>query len=965
MASAAIRHSQPLHDATLSALVEQLLRDQQDRLPNLSHVVVLLPTQGACSQFRKQLLAQLPCDAVLPPWCGSLPQWVNLLSEHSPTGIELLSEQSRRLIFIEALDQIHEGHPQLFRKENRWPITRALLQLFDELTSHQSDIPESLQAWETRLQEAYQSSETLTHLSQEAALVHTLWHAWQNQLSANKQLDRSQHYLLQLGALQQDTAGSLLDDNSMCYVVEQEFSPAEQSFIDTLLAHDRCRVIDRRTTASPASQFVENCFALDLPIGMRSRAANTGDKTESSHNISIFKASSDEQQVRAIDLQIRHWLLQGCNDIAVICEDRKLARRLRAVLERSSIPLQDHAGWSLATTAAASVIERLFECVEQDFEQHPFLDLLKSKFIHFSSVAGSTTGTTIDSATEMESIFRFERDIIKHENISSSLSRYREHLIKRKHKLAQFHHWSPECYDHILDIIDSIESACGSLTSLHRRDTATASEFHQALLTCLQTLNIQSSLQQDKAGVDVLQCLEEMSHSLRVCDPAMSWQDYRVWLASNLEETLFSSYTGNTTVKLMTLEQSRYQTFQTLLIAAADKAFFPGRPGSSPFFNQAVRESLGLTSWQQKQQLRFDTFKATLTSANEVLISCKTASNGEPVPLSPWVESLLKFHSLIYDDPIENTELTSFIQQIDNREIDIDDSGRHAPSPVLQAHEIPQRISASRHQRLIDCPYKFFAADGLKLTAAEEISNELQKSDYGERVHKILHIFHTRVDKQPAPFGKTINTENRTAAIEALIEISKHVFTEDLEQNILHRSWLIRWLNKIPAYIDWQIQHGEQWQIQNTEFTQETILDERVTLYGRLDRIDKRLTDDKQTAIIDYKTGKTRSQQEVDSGEDIQLASYALLQNDCTQVSYLSLDQSDNRVKTTSSLEGEQLADVRHRVECRLKDVIAELHAGKSLPAWGDDSVCQHCQFSGLCRRQYWQDNDCTRTPAV
>ena len=37
--------------------------------------------------------------------------------------------------------------------------------------------------------------------------------------------------------------------------------------------------------------------------------------------------------------------------------DRKLVRRLRAVLEHANIAVNDAAGWALATTSAAVVIE--------------------------------------------------------------------------------------------------------------------------------------------------------------------------------------------------------------------------------------------------------------------------------------------------------------------------------------------------------------------------------------------------------------------------------------------------------------------------------------------------------------------------------------------------------------------------------------------------------------------------------
>ena len=78
--------------------------------------------------------------------------------------------------------------------------------------------------------------------------------------------------------------------------------------------------------------------------------------------LSTYLASNEEQQIRAIDIYVRLCILNGKSNIAIISEDRKLSRRLRALLERADVPLQDKAGWSLATTQASTIIERWLEC---------------------------------------------------------------------------------------------------------------------------------------------------------------------------------------------------------------------------------------------------------------------------------------------------------------------------------------------------------------------------------------------------------------------------------------------------------------------------------------------------------------------------------------------------------------------------------------------------------------------------
>ena len=100
--------------------------------------------------------------------------------------------------------------------------------------------------------------------------------------------------------------------------------------------------------------------------------------------------------------------------------------------------------------------------------------------------------------------------------------------------------------------------------------------------------------------------------------------------------------------------------------------------------------------------------------------------------------------------------------------------------------------------------------------------------------------------------------------------------------------------------------------------------DNRVTLYGRLDRIDRN-REDGSHAIIDYKTGKTAVQDDVDNGENVQLSTYALLDTEADDVSYLSVDSSDQKVKTMSSLSGDDLQANREQSKQRLLSLFSQI----------------------------------------
>jgi ATP-dependent helicase/nuclease subunit B len=110
--------------------------------------------------------------------------------------------------------------------------------------------------------------------------------------------------------------------------------------------------------------------------------------------------------------------------------------------------------------------------------------------------------------------------------------------------------------------------------------------------------------------------------------------------------------------------------------------------------------------------------------------------------------------------------------------------------------------------------------------------------------------------------------------------------------------------------------------------------------------------------IIDYKTGNCPKQQDVDDGEDVQLATYAMLDRAADAVEYLSVDSSDQKVAVKSSLAGDDLEHNRQRNQVRLADMIEMIRQSDRLTAWGDEGVCQYCDFTGICRRHHWPDDD-------
>ncbi|MFN2308891.1 MAG: PD-(D/E)XK nuclease family protein [Gammaproteobacteria bacterium] len=958
----------PYHSDLLEHLAEQVLHQAADSLPDLSAVVVLVPETLAASPLRaalSQRAAQRGHAAVLGLRVSTLRDWVETrtVEQRAP-----LNEPARRLLLVEALRR-HRG---LFGEDDPWRLAESLLELFDELTLHRTTPAPSAEALSARLARGYRIDGPVpAALTREAQIVYRLWRAWLEQTAPPHAPDPWQAYLDALQA--QTVPGTAPGADEPFYLLAgvQAQTPAERDWLGARLRAGRalwllhgyppgqarrpdraladCLALcdgaacDSGIEPSPRGLFLDAVYSeASHTIDLRGRAAQLAASCPDSPvtgGLATFAADSAEQEARAIDLQVRRWLLAGRRRIGIVTEDRRLARRVRALLERAGIALADAGGWALSTTSAATCLERWLQCVEEDFAHQPLLDLLKSPFL-----CGEDT-----RVAHLACVYRLELDIIQHENIARGLERYRRQVESRRARLR----WPAEFAEPLIGLLERLDTAARPLQRL-REEPHSARRLLAQLRVSLVTLGIWAQLDSDAAGRRLIALWEELDAAAQCVPLTLSWTEFRLWLGRALEDQTFRPGLATGPVQLLNLDQAQLANFDAVVIGACDREHLPGQDRARAFFNAGVRRELGLPTWENQLALRLHQFRRLLEAAPEVLLSWRREDQGEPLLPSPWLEVLETLHRLAYGDTLEDTVLKTLVQS-DQCDVampqPVPPPGPPAqPRPRLPAELLPAEVSASSHQHLIDCPYRYFAADCLRLSPSEAVRELLQKSDYGERVHRCLEAFHGEVPGLPGPFTLPFETAHRAAAIDLLQRITRAVFARDLEDNFQHRGWLKRWLPLLPDYVDWQIRRAEDWQVTQVEARIARPLDADTRLKGRLDRIDARAG---EQAIVDYKTGHIPSQAEIDAGEAVQLPFYALLDPEpVTRVEYLRLD--GGTVQTKGMLEGEQLRELCGAVAARLAATQTALAAGAPLPAWGDPDSCRHCPMDGVCRRAAW-----------
>ncbi|MFQ5936525.1 MAG: PD-(D/E)XK nuclease family protein [Acidiferrobacterales bacterium] len=961
----------PYDQDPLRALAERLLDRCLDRPPDLRHAVVLFSHYPAVRRFRKLLLdvaLTRGVTALLPPFTGTLIGWLQAFADDQ---LRTLNEPARELLLMEALAE----HPGLTQRWGTWPLVDSRLRVFDEISLDEGRVPVDLNAFAGLLAGGYGIPDpTFAPLSEEAYLAHTLWGAWRHQLAAEGTQDAPAQLLSgltrSLNQVPKDTHIYLTGFVSFPRAIFRWIKVLRARGQLTVLLHgqygatgyhpddlitETCHVLGVEPQDEPASsaynRFLNNVFvpqAGDLLERARRQAAACVTSPARGHLV-VHEAQSFEDEARAIDIQVRRWRLQGHRHIGIVTSDRKLARRVRALLERANVQLHDTAGWRLSTSSAATGLMRWIECIERDFAYAPLVDLLNSPFVSLG----------LSPRERADMITWFEAVVVSRQNAIRNLARYRRAVLHEHERLDT--RYRQGATKSLCRLLDTLERAAKPLIRLNDSRAHPVTEYLAAIAHGLEDLRMATAFAGDAAGEQLLSVLNEMAVATARHPLQVDWSEFNTWLRRNLERRRFEPLPDSSDVQLLSFSDSRLHRFDGVVIAGTIREHLPGAITRPAFFNDSARRQLGLPTLSTDRRGLFYDFRRLLEAAPRVLITLRQEHQGEPVAPSPWVERLRAFHSIAYAESLECDEhallARSAATEIVGREPAPLPRPTNYPAPALPLIRVPQALSATAHQRLLDCPYQYYATDGLSLKPREAVRDQLEKREFGQRVHQILQAFHLGVPGLPGPFRKKLAADTRDEAVALLADIARVLFADDIQQSILARGWLFRWHDLIESYVEWESMLERGWTPSAAELPERRACENdttALTLTARIDRLDR---GEAGFGIIDYKTGRVPELAMILAGEEIQLPFYTLvLAQPAAQALYLKLTSS--QVSDKVRLEREPLQMLAQRVRERILNVQEAIGHGTGLPAWGDDVTCAQCAMQGLCRKEMWIEED-------
>ena len=223
----------PFGEDPLVCTAQQILDHYQKCLPDLSTCQILVAEDRCAPRLRTELLRQAGqrgFGALLGPSIERLDQWLDRVSAVRQT---ILNRPAQELVLAAAL---RDANP-IYADTDPWLLAEQLLTLFDEITRYDVPVADELERFEAALRNCYALGESHTLLQQEAGILHTLWHAWQEQLAADELLDPASAYRQQL------RGGKPPDGSPLWLTGLTQLTPAEANWLRGLLENDAARLI--------------------------------------------------------------------------------------------------------------------------------------------------------------------------------------------------------------------------------------------------------------------------------------------------------------------------------------------------------------------------------------------------------------------------------------------------------------------------------------------------------------------------------------------------------------------------------------------------------------------------------------------------------------------------------------------------------------------------------------------------
>lgn len=680
-----------------------------------------------------------------------------------------------------------------------------------------------------------------------------------------------------------------------------------------------------------------------------------------------------EEEVAAFARRVRRWAKEAdpppLERLAlVVRQPLPYVYIAREVLRSAAVPCQMFDALPLAAEPYAAAVDLVFTCVASNFSRSAIVALLRSPYFRFENDGHTLTPRDVSvldramsDAGYLGDISALENVVATREGVAGAVALHlaRELAPLRERRPAAVH------LDVLLAFLAAHEAPLDGAGSMHARQ-----------------------LRARAAILGTLTAVREAHQRFEV-EP-VEFDELVAMVRRWIESQTFAPRTGEGGVHLVDAESARYGDFDAVQIAGLVESEWPDRPRRSIFYSPSLLRDLG---WLPETE-RIDGARAAFRDllrlpAARLVASAFTLEDDAIVASSPFVDEIesaglttreepdfsrtriFELEALALDPPRPDV-LAPFASDAARLRIALptqsacpDRSRRGRHRGATSGHAAPA-FTVSALERYQDCPFKFFAADVLRLEEIPEDEPAFSPRARGRFVHEVFQRFFEEWDRQAAG---TITAERLDEARALFGEVAEPLLARApeaeaaLERTRLFGSAIAPGLVDIVLDLEASrpgdvVDRWLEYRLEG-EFSLGGSDGRRVALKGVADRID--LLAGRRLRVIDYKSGYPPQVKRA-----LQVPIYALAASErlesrdgvpwtVDEAAYVAFSGKRPLVPVIKAGSGEPDA-ILAAARQRLLTVLDSIGRGDFPPRPFDPMICGYCSYALVCRKDYVGD---------
>jgi ATP-dependent helicase/nuclease subunit B len=585
-------------------------------------------------------------------------------------------------------------------------------------------------------------------------------------------------------------------------------------------------------------------------------------------NLAVIEAANPEMEALAIAVAMRE-ARHNDTPVALVTPDRALARRVMAALCRWNLDFDDSGGDSLTDTPAGIFARLAAQTVAEEFAPATLLALLKHPLL----CLGEERGKYKEAIADLElAILRGTRPPPGSKGLANELGIFREELAKlRTNADSSIHRSEPRA--RLSDQrLDAVQVLVGRLTSalkpLEDIDRAKPPDFAEIAALHRNVLIALSSDREERIGAfentDGLALAAAFDELLRPLtgekfNPSglmIQIADYPdVFRTAFADRIVRRPPSPAAQLRIYGLLEARLTESKRVILGGLVEGIWPPQPRIDPWLSRLMRHQLGLDLPERRIGLAAHDF-VQLLGAEEVILSHSIKVGGAPAVASRFLHRLeaVAGEQRWAAAKKAGARYIQFADELDHPE-KITPVPQPAPKPALALR--PLRMSVTEIEHWLRDPYTIYAKHILKLVPLDPVDMPLTAADRGSAIHEALGDFTKDHSKALPPDAAMV-----------LRRYGEKHFAPLMDRPEARALWWPRFLRIASWFANWEIERRASVKDIAAEIRGEIgiPLDNNRTfiLSARADRIEHR--SDGTYAILDYKTGQTRSGKQVRLG---------------------------------------------------------------------------------------------------